>query len=96
MQCLSQPFQLLPNGTAQTLDSGSDAYNAQLIAALVRTRYNERELVPTFGTSDPVMVGINPTELAAQVSQYGPNVTITAVTQTQLDFETVAAKIEYS
>lgn len=95
MQCFSQPFQLLPNGTVQTADLGSDAYNAQMIAALVRTRYNERELVPGFGTSDPVMVGVNPTELAAQVSQYGPKVQITAVRQTQIDYETVGARVEF-
>lgn len=95
MELLSHPFRLRVNGTAATVPQGSDASNVQLIAALVLTRYRERELIPGFGMSDPTMEGLNPTELAAQVAQWGPGVTIVDVTQQYTDNDTSIAQVQF-
>lgn len=95
MELLAFPFSLRPNGTVVTVTQDSDAANVQLIAALVLTRYGERELLPGFGTSDPAMFGLQPTELAAQVAQWGPAVTITNVTQAPTSPDVTSVQIDF-
>jgi hypothetical protein len=95
VELLAHPFRLRPNKTAATVTQGSDSANAQLVAALVLTRYHEREMAPGFGTSDPVMVGLDPTEIVAQAAYWGPDVQITNITQQPTSADGSAARIEF-
>ena len=95
MELLSHPFRLRANATAATVTQDSDASNAQLLTALVLTRFGERELSPGFGTSDPVMVGLDPTEVVAQASYWGPAVEIVGVTQDPTSADSSNVRIEF-
>lgn len=46
---LSFPFRLSPNGTAATVDQGTEQYYAEQINVLVSTDMGERPLLPNFG-----------------------------------------------
>lgn len=96
MQSFSHPFRLNANGQVATVTQGTDSWAAQLIAALILTRYGEKEMVPTFGTSDPIMVGVNPTEVAAQVAAFGPPVRIVNIIETQSTIDSAAVQIEFN
>lgn len=76
---ISHPFRLLPTGEIATVDEDSDAAYAEELAVLLLTRQGERQLVPGFGTVDPVGSGIDVADLSAKVDTYGPPVTVTRV-----------------
>lgn len=46
---LSFPFRLAPNGTAATVEQGTETYFAEQVQVLVSTNMGERILVPDFG-----------------------------------------------
>lgn len=90
MRLLAHPFRLGPNGAAVTVEQGSDAAHAQEIAALLLTVRGERDLVPAFGISNPVLTGqpVDLAEVNAGVGLFGPDVEIVALTTTVLDATT--------
>jgi hypothetical protein len=80
VQLLTHPFRFLPSGAAATTDADTDEYDSQLIEALIRTTSGERPVTPGFGISDPVYSYIEPTEIAAGLATYGPDVELQNVT----------------
>jgi phage baseplate assembly protein W len=93
---LSHPFRLTPSGRVATVEQDSDQANGELLAVLVRTETGERPLQPEFGVTDPRFSGVEPTEIAAGIEAFGPDVTISALTVTQADPGTVLVHIDYS
>lgn len=83
MQLLAHPFRLLPNGQVATVEQGSDASNAQLLAVLILTRLDERPLQPGFGIIDPTFTGLDLSEVAAAVTAYGPDIDLEDMTVEQ-------------
>lgn len=75
-QLLSHPFRLLPNGVVATLPDGDDNYYAEQLAILIMTQPGERELVPAFGLRDPAYEGIDLATLSAQITLFGPPVSL--------------------
>lgn len=78
MEVLSHPFRLDSTGSAATVTEGSDDANAEAIAILCLTRKGERDLVPGFGTIDPVFSEFDVAELNLALDDYGPPITVTA------------------
>lgn len=76
MNRLSWPLRLQPNGRPATLEVGTEQDYAEQLAALVLTRRGERPRVPSFGITDPVMAGVEPTEILAGVAAFGPPVRV--------------------
>lgn len=95
MDLLSQPFRLRPDGTVATVVDGTDEAAAEAIAALIRTRRGERELVPEFGITDPTFAGIAPDELNAALEAFGPPLRVSSVDTTPLDDVNARAVITY-
>lgn len=83
-QVLSFPFRLGSNGAVATVEQDSDAAAAEQIAVLLLTRIGERPLSPDFGVTDMVGQGLDPSELAAAISAYGPEVTLQDVSITEV------------
>lgn len=79
---LSWPFRLTSEGTVATVDQDSDQGHAEQIGVLMLTIQGEQQMVPGFGLPDPAFSGVRPGVVAAQVSQYGPEVTIDSVAST--------------
>lgn len=79
-QVLSHPFRLLPNGRAATVEQTSPTAAAESIAMLALTRFGERRLAAGYGTPDPTFGGFSPTDLAAAIAAWGPNVTLDETT----------------
>jgi hypothetical protein len=70
---LSFPFRLAPTGTVVTVPQGSATANAEQIATLMSTIPGENTFYPTFGLTDPTgAYGLDQSELAAKVAQFGP------------------------
>lgn len=82
MDVLSHPFRLDSTGSAATVADGTDEANAEAIAILCLTRRGERDLVPTFGTTDPLFGELDVAELNVALDDFGPAVTVTASTVT--------------
>ncbi len=93
---LSHPFRLAPGGRVATVEQGTDQANGELIEVLVLTRIGERPLTPGFGITDPLFSALEPTEIAAGIATYGPDVTISALTTTQQDQATAVVHVDYS
>lgn len=70
---------MLPNGSLATVHQSEDKAHEEQLAMLILTKMGERPLHPSFGLTDPEFTGVEPTEVAAQVSQYGPPVNIEQV-----------------
>lgn len=79
MRLISYPFRLSPNGSAATVEDGSDDATAELLAVLVLTRRGERDLVPDFGVPDPAFGTLDLNDVAASVAMFGPEVSLEAV-----------------
>lgn len=75
----SHPFRFGTSGAVATVDDRSDAGIAQDIAALVLTHLGERVLAPSFGIPDPAFSDIEPSQLAAAMSVYGPDVPLRGI-----------------
>lgn len=76
---LSHPFRLAGDGTAATVEQGTTPAQAEQLAVHLLTRRGERELVPAFGTTDPVFGTVDAAELAASVELFGPQVSVDGV-----------------
>lgn len=93
---LSHPFRLTPTGVAATVLDGSSVANGEAIAVLALTRRGERTLVPTFGVTDPAFDDLDPAELNAGLTTFGPEgVTVTDVTTDYPSDTTAAIVIEF-
>lgn len=92
---LSHPFRLGPGGRIATVEQGSDQANGELIEVLVQTRTGERPLSPDFGISDPHFSVIEPTEIAAGIDAFGPDVTISTLTVHQDGPGTSVVHLDY-
>lgn len=95
-QILSYPFRVGAGGQITTVEQGTPQANGELIEALVLTHTGERPLAPGFGVTDPLFGAVEPTEISAGIAAYGPAVTLTAITATQADSQTVRVQIDYS
>lgn len=76
---ISYPFRLTGTGAVASRDDGDEEYLAEELAQLVQTHPGERELVPTYGLNDPAYTDFDKAMLIAQVTVFGPPVTIEAV-----------------
>lgn len=95
-QILSYPFRVGPAGQIATVEQDTPQAHGELIEVLVLTHIGERPLAPGFGVTDPLFSVIEPTEISAGISAYGPDVTVNAVNTTQADSQTVRVQIDYS
>ena len=78
-ELISHPFRLAGTGSVASRDDGDENYLAEELAQLVQTHPGERELVPTYGLNDPAFTTFDKAMLIAQVSTFGPPVTIQRV-----------------
>lgn len=78
MDLISYPFRLNKQGYVQTTEDGEDYY-AEELAMLIKTSPGERNLVPDYGIADPTFNTIDQAELLAQISFFGPPVTIEGI-----------------
>lgn len=76
---LSFPFRLLPNGAPATQVSDTDAHYIELLTALIMTRPGERQLAPSFGTTDPSFNAVDLNQVQAAADLYGPPVRVSEV-----------------
>lgn len=70
---LSHPFRLSLNGSAATVEDGTEAAAAEAVAVLALTLRGERPMCPAFGVSDPAFAGYDAGELAAGLALFGPD-----------------------
>jgi hypothetical protein len=96
VQLLAHPLRFLPSGRAATTDADTDEYDQQLLTALIRTTTGERALTPGFGITDPVYSYIEPTEIAAGITTYGPDIDLQSVTAQPGDPGTSLVTITYA
>lgn len=73
---LSFPFRIAPNGSAATIEQGSDAEIEELLAVAMLTAPGERLTVPTFGVNDPAFAGFEQSGLQRHCNDFGPDVVI--------------------
>lgn len=92
---LSHPFRIGPDGHAVTVEEDTDDAYTQAIAIHLLTRRGERELVPTFGTLDPVFGEVTADELNTALDAFGPPVTITTVTTVPVTDTTQRVEVTY-
>jgi hypothetical protein len=76
---ISYPFRLTRTGAVASRDDGSEEYLAEELGQLIQTHPGERELVPTYGFTDPAFTQFDQSMLTAQVATFGPPVIIEAV-----------------
>lgn len=94
---LAFPFGLWPNGEVRTVEQESEEADRQQIAMLALTRVGERILVPGFGLEDPVHGnGFPVTELAAQIAEWGPPVTLHDVKVVATSDSTQTVEVTFS
>lgn len=93
---LSFPFRLAGAGAVATVEQASDDANAEQVAVLLLTRTGERPMVPTFGLTDPAFRGIEPGEVAAGLSLYGPPVRLLGVDSHATDDATTAVEVRFA
>lgn len=94
---LSHPFRLWPNGAVVTVEQESEEADREQIAMLALTRVGERVLVPGFGLTDPVHGdGFPVTELAAQIAEWGPPVTLHDVAVVATSDRTQTVEVTFS
>lgn len=78
------------------VDSDGEGGLAQEIAVLASTRQGERPLIPEYGISDPVGVGVDPAELNRGLALFGPdNLLVTGVQISTVDRATQAVLISF-
>lgn len=85
MDLLSHPFRLEPNGTVATVVQGTNQADAEGLAVLALTRKGERVRTPGFGTPDPAHSAVSVADLNVGLADYGPPITVTAITVSTLD-----------
>ena len=80
MQSLSHPFRFI-NGRAPTVDDRTDAFSAQMIAAVVKTGKGELPLNPDYGTRQPEFASLDRSGLAYSVTSYYPLISINKISE---------------
>lgn len=96
MDVLQSPFRFNQDGTAAKVVQGSDAHKAQQLAALVRTSTGTLPLAPTYGVSDLVFSDIDPTEIAAQITNFHPDIKIDDIAVLQTSTGRDAVQISFT
>jgi phage baseplate assembly protein W len=69
---LTLPLVVTANGRLGTIVQGSPEELAQSIGLLLSTRPGERKAVPGYGLTDPLGVGLKPTEVDRGVASWEP------------------------
>lgn len=95
MDLISYPFRLDKRGYVQTTEDGEDYY-AEELAMLIKTSPGERSLVPDYGIADPTFSTIDLAELLAQISFFGPPVTIKDITSVPVRNDIFRLSIDYT
>lgn len=96
MRVLAHPLRLGPDGSLLTVEQGSDAESAQLLAALISTRQGEAPLTPALGMPDPRYDHLDPVELEVQVAAYLPQVVLGSVAATVVSETEQLVRIEWT
>jgi hypothetical protein len=94
-QVFALPFRVV-GGRVATVEGDSDSGHAQEIAVLCSTLKGERVLVPDYGISDPVGVGLDLAEINACLALYGPGVTVDSLDVDWVDPGTQTAVLTFS
>jgi hypothetical protein len=95
MQLLAHPFALLPDGTAATVTDGTDDAFAQDITVIISTMKGERDLVPTFGLTDPTFDELDAAELNATLAVFCSAVAVADMTTTAITETTSAVTVHW-
>lgn len=91
----SFPFRIGGDGSIATVDESSEQAIEEAIAVAMLTRPGERITVPTFGAVDPAFVGVEAGALQRHLNDFGPNITITAVTSVRTPPHTEAVTVAW-
>lgn len=91
----SFPFRIGGDGSIATVDEGSERAIEEAIAVAMLTRPGERITVPTFGAVDPAFVGVEAGALQRHLNDFGPDITITAVTSVRKPPHTEAVTVAW-
>jgi hypothetical protein len=78
-QILSHPFRIAGNGVVATVEQTSDQGYAEQLAVLILTEIGERPLAPGFGITDPTFSTLDPADIAAGLTAYGPDIRVVDV-----------------
>lgn len=95
MDLISYPMRLDKRGSIQTTEDGEDYY-AEELAMLIKTSPGERALVPDYGIADPTFNTVDQAELLAQISFFGPPVTIESITSVPVKNDIFRLSIDYT
>lgn len=93
---MSFPFRILTNGQVAQVDPTSDDGIRQDVAAIVLTQLGERVLQPAFGLPDPSFNSIEPSQLAAAISNFGPKVNLAGVDVVKRDEHQLELRVRYN
>ena len=91
MQAFAHPFRFQGYKIVK-VDTESDAYAAQMVAAAVQTGKGELPLNGSFGTDSPEFGAIDYSGLIYTITAFHPEITVTAVTQ-EVDPVTEVVKV---
>jgi phage baseplate assembly protein W len=89
-QIVSHPFRISGNGTVATVEQASDQGHKEQVAVLILTAVGERPMVPGFGVTDPTFNLLDPAEIAAGITAYGPDVRVIGV---HVEFESDSTQL---
>lgn len=96
MDTFSHPFRFV-NGNVSKVDDRSDAFSAQIIAAVIKTATGEMLLTPDFGTRQSEFSSLDRSGLAYSIASYHPLVSIDSISEViDPSGSNVAARIEFS
>ena len=95
MDSIAHPFRF-SGGHVVVVDDESDAYAAQIIAAVVKTEKGEMPLNPDFGTRQPEFAALDRSGIAYTVAAYHPSINIDSISETIEANGEVKIKIEFS
>lgn len=78
------------------LDTNSDAYKAQLIAAAIYTQVGELPLMPDFGSRIGPFSGLDMGDFLSTTATYIQSVSVSNITQTTNQDQTVSLSIQFT
>jgi hypothetical protein len=90
------PFRVGANGSVVTREQDEPAYYAELLGVMIATRLGERELVPSYGMSDPTFTVLSAQELASKVELFGPPVRILSMVETFVTATEQDVRVEFT
>lgn len=93
---ISYPFRLTRTGAVASRDDADEEYLAEELGQLIQVHPGERELVPTYGFSDPAFTQFDQSMLTAQVATFGPPVVIEAVETRYLSDDTQDVVVRFT